>query len=132
MNILGVGPGELAVVFIIMLVVAGPKRMVQWAYLAGRYIAQLRATFQETLNAVQKELAESGLDIPKDLPNLSRGRIDILSEAAKIINPPIQAANAPETPVTADDSEPAKPLSDKPVDANDSNENPKYDLWLPN
>ncbi len=91
MNILGVGPAEVIVILIIMLVVAGPKRMVQWAYQLGRYTAQLRAMFQETMNAVQKELAESGLDVTKDLPSIPRS-FDIVSEAAKVINAEVSEA----------------------------------------
>ena len=132
MNILGVGPGELAVVFIIMLVVAGPKRMVQWAYTAGRYTAQLRAMFQETLNAVQKELAESGLDIRKDLPNVPTGRIDFVREASKIINPPASAADNAEQPAATPDSNTSPAQSTAPAESNDSSEKPKYDSWLPN
>ncbi len=132
MNILGVGPGELAVVFIIMLVVAGPKRMVQWAYTAGRYTAQLRAMFQETLNAVQKELAESGLDIRKDLPNIPTGRIDFVREASKIINPPTSAADNTEQPAATPDSDTSTEQSTAPAESNDSSEKPKYDSWLPN
>ena len=135
MNILGVGPGELAVVFIIMLVVAGPKRMVQWAYTAGRYVAQLRGMFQETLNAVQKEFAESGLDVSKDLSKIPMGRIDFLGEAAKIINAPVvQPANVVKPVDTGDAAPPAPstPPSTAPADANSNGDSPKYDSWLPN
>src|SRR5450432_95666 len=124
MNFLGVGPGELAVVFIIVLVVAGPERMVQWAYTAGRYVAQLRTMFQETLNAIQKEFAESGLDVTKGLPKIPIGRIDFLGEASKIINTP------PTTPMNAEDSTPAGATTlatSAPADGNDSGETSKYD-----
>src|SRR5258708_20793888 len=126
MNILGVGPGELAVVFIIMLVVAGPKRMVQWASPTGRYTAELRAMFQETLNAVQKELAESGLDIRKDLPNVPTGRIDFVREASKIINPPASAADNAQQPAVTPDSNTSTAQSTAPPKSNDSSTKPKY------
>jgi len=133
MNILGVGPGELAVVFIIMLVVAGPKRMVQWAYIAGRYVAQLRAMFQQTMDAIQKEFADSGLDIRKDLPNLPLGRIDFLGEAAKIINPPNPPhVSAENTLKSADATDLTNAQQTSTGGESNDSEKPKYDSWLPN
>ncbi len=99
MNILGVGPGEILVVLILMLIVAGPKRMVEWAYHVGRYTAQLRRMFQETMAVIQKELAESGVEVPKELTSLQNTTFDIVREASKIINTePSPAAPAPSTP----------------------------------
>ncbi len=43
MNLLGVGVPELVVIFVIMLVFAGPKRMVRWAYVLGQYTAHRTA-----------------------------------------------------------------------------------------
>ena len=114
MNLLGVGVPELVVIFVIMLVFAGPKRMVRWAYILGQYTAQLREMWQQTLDAFRKELADANLELPKDL-NL-QGRFDILGEANKIIN----ATPEPTTP-----SEPAQPTS------NSDEENKRYDSWLP-
>lgn len=62
MNILGIGPAELVIVLVLLLVVAGPKRMVQWAYIAGRYMAQLRAMWQETTQMLQQELEQAGIE----------------------------------------------------------------------
>src|SRR5215470_5742349 len=98
MNILGVGPAELIVIFIVMLVVAGPKRMIAWAYEAGRWMTKIRAMFQETMDAFQKELAESGVEIPADLKNLPTGKFDILSEAAKVINADVVASTTTSSP----------------------------------
>ena len=114
MNLLGVGVPELVVIFIIMLVFAGPKRMVKWAYVLGQYTAQLREMWQQTVAAFQKELADANLDLPKDL-NLNQ-RFDILGEANKIINA---------TPESTTPTEPAQPAS------NSDEENKKYDSWLP-
>ncbi len=142
MNILGVGPGELVVVLILMLVVAGPKRMVQWAYHIGRYTAQLRTMFQETMNVIQKELAESGVEIPKELTNLQNTKFDIVQEASKIINTePSSAVPAPSSPpATSDESKPTVPDAPSAPDANpgsDSNsqpdsDKPRYDAWTLN
>lgn len=70
MNILGVGAAELVVILVIMLVVAGPKRMVRWAYTLGQWTAQLRRMWDEVVTAVQKEIDQAGLDVevPKEMP----------------------------------------------------------------
>ncbi len=119
-GIFGVGPGELVVILIIMLVVAGPKRMIAWAYMLGKYTAQLRAMFQETMNAFQKEIDAAGVkELGKDLPNLKG--IDILNEASKILyNEP--AASAEQKPPQAN----TPTLEPKPDD-----EKPRYDSWTP-
>jgi Sec-independent protein translocase protein TatA len=121
MNILGAGPAELLIVFVIMLVVAGPKRMIQWAYVLGRYVAQLRAMLQETMNAIQKELSESGVDLPKDLPRIPNS-FDILSEVSKVINEP---------PKTPDQPAAASPSTEQPTPKEDEAKDPPYDAWLP-
>src|SRR4051812_35449430 len=100
-GIMGVGPLELVVIIILMLVVAGPKRMIAWAYQAGRYMSVLRGMFQETMDAFQRELEASGLDstITKDLADLNPSRFNVLNEASKVINSDLTAASST-TPVT--------------------------------
>ena len=71
MNIFGVGGWELALILIIMLIVAGPKRMAQWAYVLGQYVGQLRVMWSNMMDVVQKEFDDAGVDVkvPKELPN---------------------------------------------------------------
>ncbi len=70
MEIFGVGGMELVAILIIMLVVAGPKRMIQWAYVLGQYVAKFRAMWSEVMAGVQKELDAAGMDVqlPKTMP----------------------------------------------------------------
>lgn len=70
MNIFGIGGSELVVIILIMLIVAGPKRMIRWAYYMGRYTAKLRKMWEEVVDVVQQEVDAAGLDIeiPKELP----------------------------------------------------------------
>jgi len=70
MEIFGVGGAEMVAILVIMLVVAGPKRMVQWAYVLGRYVAKGRAMWEEVMAGVQKEIDDAGLDVqlPKTMP----------------------------------------------------------------
>jgi len=140
MEIAGVGPLEVVAIFIIMLVVAGPKRMVSWAYTLGQYVSKMRAMFQETMDAVKKEIDVESLDIRKDIPALPMGRFDIVSEAAKVINADLDnvVSSSSSTTAAAASSAPAtevtSPSSDSPVssDSKSDDEKPKYDAWIPN
>ncbi len=62
MNIFGIGTSELILIFLLMLMVAGPKRMIAWAYVAGTYVAKLRKLWQEASAVIKKELAEAGVE----------------------------------------------------------------------
>ena len=91
MNILGVGAAELVAVLLIMLVFAGPKRMIHWSYVLGQHVAKFRKIWSETVDLVQKEFDEAGVDIklPKDPPtrkNLNR----TVSDAMKPMTQPVQ------------------------------------------
>ena len=70
MNIFGIGGAELVLILVIMLVVAGPKRMIQWAYVLGKYVAVLQKMWSQAAAALQKEFDEAGveLEVPKELP----------------------------------------------------------------
>src|SRR4051794_31741215 len=108
MNFLGVGPAEIIVILVLMLVVAGPKRMVQWAYHAGRYTAMFRKMFQETMNQITRELEDSGIDVRKDLADLPslKSNFDIIGEASRVINAdlkgePTSASTPPDEATTS-------------------------------
>jgi Sec-independent protein translocase protein TatA len=85
MNILGVGGWEFFLIFVIMLIVAGPKRMIQWAYELGRYVAYLRTMWSQMMNMVQQELDDAGVDIklPKELPT----RRNVTKVAGEMMRP---------------------------------------------
>ena len=70
MEIFGIGGAEMVAIFVIMLVVAGPKRMIQWAYVLGQYVAKARAMWAEVMSGVQKEIDDAGLDVklPTSIP----------------------------------------------------------------
>jgi Sec-independent protein translocase protein TatA len=95
MEIFGIGGGELLAILIIMLVVAGPKRMVRWAYVLGQYTAKLRGMWAETMAYVEKEFREAGMDVtlPRDIP--TRGTLNQqigqqLEKAMAPITKPVQ------------------------------------------
>ena len=70
MNIFGIGGAELVLILLIMLIVAGPKRMIHWSYILGQYVAKFRVMWSETVDLIQKEFDEAGVDIqvPKEIP----------------------------------------------------------------
>ena len=91
MNIFGVGAAELVAVLLIMLVFAGPKRMIHWSYVLGQHVAKFRKIWSETVDLVQKEFDEAGVDIklPKEPPtrkSLNR----TVSDAVKPMTQPVQ------------------------------------------
>ncbi len=104
MNLFGIGAAELAIIFLLMLVIAGPKRMMQWAYIAGTYVAKLRKMWEETSLILKKELEQAGIE-----PEV----IDTLQEFAK------PRAMRKANPLDALVDEMKKPMEEalKPVEA---------------
>lgn len=93
MNIFGIGELELVLIIVIALIVAGPKRMIQWMYVLGRFVARMRRIWSEAMVMVQRELDQAGVDVevPKDIPN--RGDLRKMTEKAlKPFAEPVQEA----------------------------------------
>ena len=136
-NILGIGLPQLIIVGGLALVLFGPKKMVQYAYQAGRILSQLRVMWEEAARNVQKEFKDAGMELPKDLTN--PGGFDIGAAAMKIVqetpdtssqpptaNPVSPAPAAAETPAASSLNAPSS--ADSP---NGHNGSEKYDAWLP-
>ncbi len=136
-NILGIGPWQIIIVLLVMLIVAGPKRMVLWAYQAGRYVAQFRKMFDETMSAFQKEMQESGIDLTKDMASLQKESFDVINEASKVINaeptstPASSATSTTTAPTIQSPQPPAQAAAEPPKDNTDSTDKPRYDSWTP-
>ena len=86
MEIFGVGGAEMVAILVIMLVVAGPKRMIQWAYVLGQYVAKARAMWAEMMAGVQKEIDDAGLDVklPTSIP--TRANLNSLTNFANPVS----------------------------------------------
>ncbi len=69
-GIFGIGGWEMILVMVIAIIVAGPKRIAQWAYVLGQWTSKLQTMWAEVAVSLQKELDESGVDIkvPKSPP----------------------------------------------------------------
>jgi Sec-independent protein translocase protein TatA len=140
MEIFGVGGPELVLILIIMLVFAGPKRMLQWAYQLGKLTAKARQMWAESMGYLQKEFDEAGvgIELPKELPTRGSLNKTISEQAGKLMSPvtkPVEDALS-ETKAQLDDikkgatiapaagnpvSKPATPPTPKPEPAAASN-----------
>lgn len=126
MNILGVGGWELVAILLIMLMVAGPERMIRWAYQLGRYAAYFRRMWAETMKVLQEGLNDAGIDVelPKEIP--TRGSINReinkavqnisnpLNEPLKEIDSSLKLVSSAANPKTASTSAPSAPDTDEP------------------
>jgi Sec-independent protein translocase protein TatA len=122
MDILGIGGWELVAIIMIMLIVAGPKRMISWSYTLGKYVAQLRKMWSETAQVIQKEFDEAGVDVkvPKNIP--TRG--DLNREVARALTPvtkPFQESlDATKKEIDATKQAVSFKVEDKPADGEDA------------
>jgi len=85
MDFLGIGGLELVVILVIMVIVAGPKRMIQWSYILGRELAKVRKMWGETAKMLQKEFDTAGIDIK--VPDQVPTRANLRTEAMKMLAP---------------------------------------------
>ncbi|MEP7293847.1 MAG: hypothetical protein ABI835_18815 [Chloroflexota bacterium] len=121
MDILGIGGWELIAIILIMLVVAGPKRMIQWSYTAGKYVAVMRQMWAETAKQIQKEFDDAGVDVrvPKDIPTRASIGREINRALTPITKPIQESMNATKTEIEgvkkAVDVRPAVKLETSPA-----------------
>jgi len=94
-NIFGVGGAELILIIFIMLVVAGPKRMITWAYIMGTYIGKLQNMWKEVAEALQKEMDSAGVDVqvPKNIPTRQNLNTWVQDTAKNVSNPVMNPIN---------------------------------------
>lgn len=127
MEIFGIGTAELIAILIIMLIVAGPKRMIHWAYILGQYTARLRRMWAETMTLVQKEFEAAGVEVelPKEVP--TRGTIlrEISKIGEKVVSPVTRPVQDTLNEVNAQIAEVKSPL--KTTDSNGHKPTPTPD-----
>lgn len=154
MNILGVGPTELIIVFLLMLMVAGPKRMARWAYVLGVYMGKFRDMWQEASTMIKKELAEAGIEPevvdmvgkaanPRSRQQMITGQLDRLvsdmkkpveeslkpvQEVAKEIGPIPLEPRRPETGTAATSGDGSAVAEDEQPRSTQDNSG-RYDAW---
>lgn len=103
MEIFGIGGWEMLTILLILIIVAGPKRMLAWSYQLGKYIAIIRGMWAETAKQLQKELDSAGVDVqvPKELPTRQSIQKEISRQVAPITKPMDEIRD--NLKVTADD-----------------------------
>lgn len=84
MNFFGIGGAELIMIVLIMLIVAGPKRMIQWSYVVGQWVGKARTMWAQAVDVLQHEIDEAGggITLPKEPPN-RQNLTRMVSEAVK-------------------------------------------------
>jgi Sec-independent protein translocase protein TatA len=92
MDILGVGIPEVILIFLIMLIFAGPKRMAQWSFMLGRETAKLRREWAKARQIIRKELEAAGFteeeiqelkNMPEMVKKTTRTALNPVSEISK-------------------------------------------------
>lgn len=125
MNILGVGPGEIILILIVLLVVVGPERLPEFARQAGRMLVRLRNWVQHSPDAalvmrarqeieqelaqirtsllevqsVRNEVLDAARQLNESVSPLTKVRLDDL---LKTTAPAENASNGPTLPATSD------------------------------
>ena len=91
MNFFGIGGMELLLILLIAIIVAGPRRMITWAYELGRWLAKAQKIWAESARMMQQELDEAGIDfkVPRKIPT-RRGLNQQLQGAIRRAAEPIQ------------------------------------------
>ncbi len=85
MELFGVGGVEFLLIIVIAMVVAGPKRVVQWAYYIGKFFARVRKIWGEMMTVIQKEINAAGVDI--ELPKTPPTRQSISQTTRDLLKP---------------------------------------------
>lgn len=89
MELLGIGAWELVAILLVMLLVAGPKRMIAWSYKLGQYVAVMRKMWGETAQMLQKEFDDAGVDfkVPTEPPTRGSLQKEISRAIAPVAKP---------------------------------------------
>jgi Sec-independent protein translocase protein TatA len=106
-NIFGIGGAEIILIFLIMIVVAGPKRMAQWAYLLGTYVGKIRQMWAQVAAQIEQEMKAAGVDVdvPRELPNRQNMTAMVVKAGRPLAEPIEQAGRELERDLKAAESD---------------------------
>ncbi|MBI5931446.1 MAG: twin-arginine translocase TatA/TatE family subunit [Chloroflexi bacterium] len=135
MDILGVGAGEMIVIALVIMVVAGPRRSAEWAREAGKYLRQFQLAWQKMWNEVKVDLGPEGEELMKAAQEIRKTTSDI----QRVTSPRNLVG---QTMSMGDVLDPAKIAAKAKMETNKTNgteaaasENPpsedRYDAWKP-
>lgn len=123
MDILGIGFPELLFIFIIALMVFGPRRLPEIAGKAGKYVRDLRNMSQGFMAEWQREITvaarmEEIEQVRKELEEtkqaLTQSRTEITSQAAQVSKTANTVVNQSITPPSIPSLKPVPPASETP------------------
>lgn len=126
MDIFGIGFAELIFIFLIALLIFGPRRLPEMAAKAGKFVRELRAMSQGFMTEWQREIAaaaqleeleEARRELELTRQELQQARVNVASEvgsAKKDLNKSLAAASkAATSPDTTKETAPAAPAGKK-------------------
>ena len=121
MNILGVGPAELLLIFLIALIVFGPGRLPELARMLGSALRQLRRMSAEVTAEFAKELrdVEAISREVKETADTIKQTADIEKALAEAVEPALSADESREAPESPDVQETSTQVK---AEANDTTE----------
>ena len=91
MDFLNVGPGELVVVLIIAILVAGPQRMIEIARSLGRVSRQLRSLSSDFTAALHSEIRAVEEEVKESAPELAEAGQDLQKALAEPVEAQLEA-----------------------------------------
>ncbi|MCQ3932427.1 MAG: hypothetical protein DPW16_18415 [Chloroflexi bacterium] len=77
MDILGIGAGEMIVIAVVIMIVAGPRRSAAWAREAGKYLRQFQLAWQKMWNEVKTDIGPEGEELVKVAQEIRKTTADI-------------------------------------------------------
>lgn len=82
MDLFGVGIGELVIIALLLLIVAGPKRSAEWARQAGIYVNKMRQLWNRMMQDLRNELGDDADQFIKTAHDLRRTASDLREQTS--------------------------------------------------
>lgn len=137
MDILGIGAGEMLVIALVIMIVAGPRRSAAWAREAGKYIRQFQLAWQKMWSDVKADIGPEGEEFVKVAQELRKTTTDIQRVSSPtnlvrqslgsdvILDPAKLAAKAKK------EVENGKPNGPEPATSENPPSEDRYTAWKP-
>jgi Tat protein translocase TatB subunit len=123
-----IGIPELALIFLVVLVVIGPKQLPEFARMLGKLVREFRTHVEDAKATISAEIDSSGLDLRKDLADIRNdlnGSINsfkalVESPAPPVapeaeLPPPAWVAEPVESPLSTTNSHQDPAIADPPI-----------------
>ncbi len=126
MDILGVGAAELLLIGLLILIVAGPKRSVEWARIAGEYVYKLRQMWQKMMQDLRSEMGEDADVFVRTAEEIQRTTSSVRNATSprNVVGKALQASET-----LAAQKQRTNPQPDAPKQENGVAEASRYAAW---